>query len=219
MDSIADKLDQLRKQVRREWRAAPRPRATSRRKLSRRGRALQIAARIAGTAAIVALPFIAYVRSAVFFYRHSAPTWIALALAALVTLGIVALPTAAAWCLYSAVYLARVNAKSDAVHGYYSSVHPILRTALSTIILFDDDLVITDTRRVAADYPRMGLPVNERTLHFDQRDGYVHAVDLRTRGHNEFANRLAQLYFWSMGFSTLRHVGTADHLHVQLPFP
>jgi hypothetical protein len=26
-----------------------------------------------------------------------------------------------------------------------------------------------------------------------------------------------QLYFWSMGFSTLRHVGTADHLHVELP--
>jgi len=25
-----------------------------------------------------------------------------------------------------------------------------------------------------------------------------------------------QLYFWSMGFDTKRHVGTADHLHVEL---
>jgi len=30
-------------------------------------------------------------------------------------------------------------------------------------------------------------------------------------------NRLVQAYFWSMGFATLRHVGTADHLHVELP--
>jgi len=26
-----------------------------------------------------------------------------------------------------------------------------------------------------------------------------------------------QLYFHLMGFRTLRHVGTADHLHVELP--
>jgi hypothetical protein len=114
------------------------------------------------------------------------------------------------------VYLARVNTKTDDVHAYYSSVHPILRVALGTVILFDGDLVITDARRVAADYPRMGLPVNERTRHYVQGDGWVHAVDLRTRGHNEVANRLVQVYFWAMGFSTLRHVGTADHLHVQL---
>jgi len=29
-------------------------------------------------------------------------------------------------------------------------------------------------------------------------------------------NRLVQLYFVAMGFDTLRHVGTADHLHVEL---
>jgi len=32
-------------------------------------------------------------------------------------------------------------------------------------------------------------------------------------------NRLVQLYFWCLGFGTLRHVGTADHLHVELPVP
>ena len=190
---------------------------------------------------MLALPFVAYVRTSVAAYAHSGSTWLALFVGGLVTtatvallcvwlarrfqgrarvqrmLQWVALPTVVAWCVYSAVYLARVNAKSDDVHGYYSSVHPILRVALSTVILVDADLVITDTRRVAADYPRIGLPVNDRTMHYGQRDGWVHAVDLRTRGHNEVANRLVQFYFWSMGFSTLRHVGTADHLHVQLP--
>ena len=48
------------------------------------------------------------------------------------------------------------------------------------------------------------------------RESWVHAVDLRTRGRGVIRNRVVQLYFWSMGFSTLRHVGTADHLHVQL---
>jgi hypothetical protein len=41
-------------------------------------------------------------------------------------------------------------------------------------------------------------------------------VDLRTAGQGAVKNRLVQLYFWMMGFRTLRHVGTADHLHVQL---
>ena len=109
-----------------------------------------------------------------------------------------------------------MNAKSDEVHGYFLSVHPILRVALSTVILGDPDLVITDMTRVRADYGRMGLPVNDHTMHYVQRDGWVHAVDLRTQGRSEIVNRAVQLYFWGMGFSTLRHVGTADHLHVQL---
>ena len=190
--------------------------------------------------AAVALPFFVYVRASVYFYEHGATPWLAIAGSMLLTMGVVALygawlsrrfhgrarlamfarwvgvPLVAAWCLYAAFYLARVNAKSDEVHGYYSTVHPILRVALSTVILLDPDLVITDMARVPADYGRMGLPVNDRTKHYLQRDGWVHAVDLRTREHGAIANRLVQLYFWMMGFSTLRHVGTADHLHVQL---
>jgi len=54
-------------------------------------------------------------------------------------------------------------------------------------------------------------------LHYPQPDGYVHAIDLRTAGRGFVRNRLVQAYFWSMGFVTLRHVGTADHLHVELP--
>jgi len=243
MPSVTERLAELRKEVLRDFRAVPKPRATRRRKRTRGEWTRAVAVGTLRVTGIVALPFLAYVRSSVFFYQHSTPSYVALMLGALVTLGVVAaytvwfarrftgrakaermlrwvaLPTAAAWCLYSAIYLARVNAKSDAVHAYYSSVHPILRVALSTVILVDPDLVITDTRRVASDYGRMGLPVNERTLHFDQRDGWVHAVDLRTRERNELQNRFVQLYFWTMGFSTLRHVGTADHLHVQLRFP
>jgi len=129
----------------------------------------------------------------------------------------IALSVAAAWCGYTVLYLARVNAKTDQVRGYYRAVQPVLRAALGTAILVDPDIVITDMRRVPEDYARMGLPVNERTLHYRQKNGWVHAVDLRTRGRSAVKNRAVQLYFWSMGFRTLRHVGTADHLHVQLP--
>ena len=172
--------------------------------------------------------------------RVCASGWIAILLSAILTLGTVfatviliarrfrrrlrvptavkwaTLPVVFTWCAYAAFYLSRVNVKSDAVRAYYSSVHPILRVALSTIVLVDPDLVVTDMGRVPQDYRRMGLPVNDRTKHYRQADGWVHAVDLRTRGRGIIRNRLVQLYFWSMGFSTLRHVGTADHLHVEL---
>lgn len=185
--------------------------------------------------AVVALPFLVYVRASVYLYRHGAHPWIAIMVAALITCGIVsgfviliahrfrpvlkwaALPVVFTWCVYAAFYLSRVNVKSDDVRAYYSAVNPILRVALSTIVLIDPDLVVTDMGRVRADYRRMRLRVNDRTMHYVQPDGWVHAVDLRTRGRGRIRNRVVQLYFWSMGFSTLRHVGTADHLHVQLP--
>ncbi len=63
----------------------------------------------------------------------------------------------------------------------------------------------------------MGLPLYEGTLHFKQADGYAHAVDLRTLGHSAVRNFLMRGYCGVMGFRTLRHVGTADHLHVSLP--
>lgn len=118
---------------------------------------------------------------------------------------------------YTLVYLSSVNAKSERVRAYYASLHPLLRVALSTWILVDRDIVITDVARRPEDYAAMGLPVNDGTLHYRQRDGYAHAADLRTVGRGAVENRLVQLYFWSMGFDTLRHMGTADHLHVGLP--
>jgi len=129
----------------------------------------------------------------------------------------VAAPLVATWIVYGLLYIASANAKSPAVRESYRSVHPVLRMALATVILADEQLVVTDMIRTPSDYTKMGLPINDRTMHYRQPDGWVHAVDLRTEGQGMIRSRLVQLYFWSMGFSTLRHVGTADHLHVQLP--
>ena len=128
----------------------------------------------------------------------------------------VALPLVVFYCGYSLLYVASVHAKSEPVRAYYSSLHPLLRLALSTAILADRDVLITDTGRVPEDYGRMGLPVNTRTRHYKQADGWIHAVDLRTTDRGFLKSRGLQLYFWLMGFDTKRHVGTADHLHVEL---
>jgi len=128
----------------------------------------------------------------------------------------VALPLVVFYCGYSLVYLASVNAKSEPVRAYYRSVHPLLRLALSTLILVDRDMLITDSGRLPEDYGRMGLPTNSRTRHYKQADGWIHAVDLRTTGRGVIKNCGVQFYFWLMGFETRRHVGTADHLHVEL---
>ena len=103
--------------------------------------------------------------------------------------------------------------------SYPESLHPMLRLAASTFLLFDRQAVITDTQRTVGDYLAMGLPVNESSLHFKLEDRWVHALDLRTVGRSEWRNRVTAGYFRLMGFRTLRHVGTADHLHVSLPIP
>jgi len=91
--------------------------------------------------------------------------------------------------------------------------------ALSTAVLFDRDIVVTDTRRELDDYARMGLPPLDNSLHFPQQSGYVHAVDLRTIGRSRWRNLTTSVYFRVLGFRTLRHVGSADHLHVSLAPP
>ena len=128
----------------------------------------------------------------------------------------VALPLVLFYCGYSLLYIANVHAKSEPVRAYYTTLHPLLRLALSTVILVDREMLITDSGRQPDDYARMGLPVNNRTRHYVQADGWIHAVDLRTSGRGAIKNRGVQLYFWLMGFDTRRHVGTADHLHVEL---
>lgn len=238
--TVDARLAELRRHVRNELRPPVRraPRAAAR--ASAQGAWLLAALGALKVATIVVLPFYVYVRSSVYLYASGISPWVAVGLGALLTMGIVAtyaawisrrfsgraraskmarwisLAVAAAWCGYAVLYLARVNAKTAQVRSYYGAVHPVLRAALGTAILIDPDIVVTDMRRVAGDYARMGLPVNERTLHYRQRNGWVHAVDLRTRGRSAIRNRAVQLYFWSLGFKTLRHVGTADHLHVQL---
>lgn len=128
----------------------------------------------------------------------------------------VALPVVLFYCGYSLLYLASVNAKSEPVRAYYHSVHPLLRLGLSTLILVDHDMIVTDMGRVPDDYGRMGLPTISHSRHYKQADGWIHAVDLRTTGRGVIKNSGVQFYFWLMGFDTRRHVGTADHLHIEL---
>ena len=122
-----------------------------------------------------------------------------------------------AYCFYSILFISGANVKSAEVAGTYRALHPLLRLSVATLVVADSDLVVTDAARTIDDYARMGLPANERSLHFEQNSGYVHAVDLRTVGRSDLRNAAVVSFFRLMGFHTLRHVGTADHLHVSLP--
>ncbi len=236
-------LARLQSSALREWDRLVGALATARRDPRRLGPWTLQVVRLAAKIVVVALlPFLALVRVAVFLYEHEGwPTVLALAggtacTAAVVTaygawawhrltgqvrLALVgrriALPFVVAYSIYALVYLSSANAKSDRVRAYYASLHPLLRVGLSTLIVFDRDAVITDLARRPEDYKTMGLPPNDGSLHLVQRDGYTHAADLRTGGRGFLRNRLVQLYLWGLGFSTLRHTGTSDHLHVELP--
>ncbi len=191
---------------------------------------------------IALLPFVALVRSAVMLYaQRGLPTWLAIAAALGITAGIltayaglasllftgkvhlgaafkwIAIPLVTLYAGYTLVYLSSENAKSEEVRAYYRTLHPILRTAVATLILADRDLVITDMSRSPEQYRAMGLPTAEASAHYTQATGYVHAIDLRTIHRPAWRNWLVRSYFRLMGFQTLRHVGTADHLHVSLP--
>lgn len=117
---------------------------------------------------------------------------------------------------YTLFFLSGTNAKTTQIKGEYETVHPLLRTAIGSLILFDRDLVITDMSRIPEDYQDMGLSKKGKSLHFPQSDGYVHALDLRTNDRAEWRNTALKWYFELMGFNTLRHIGTGDHLHISL---
>lgn len=121
------------------------------------------------------------------------------------------------YCGYSGLFLLAGSVKSDGVKATYTSLHPSLRLALSTWMLADSRLVITEAERQPEDYARMGLQRNEASLHMVTSSGYLHAVDLRTTSRQEWRNFVTTIYFKAMGFGALRHPGTADHLHVSIP--
>jgi hypothetical protein len=130
-----------------------------------------------------------------------------------------ALVAVGGFCVYAIMYLAAGNAKTRSVQEEYSSTHPILRLGVSSFIIFDQGLVVTDMSRGFIDYEEMGLASKKKSLHYTQTDGYVHALDLRTNDRPEWRNQILEWYFWAMGFRTLRHTGTADHLHISLYTP
>lgn len=207
-----------------------------------RARARTWLTRVGVLLAAAVLPFYALVGASVLLYRFAGiPTWLALiGGAGMTTLVLLSYALAAAWrvsgvfrlppivwrgigaivlayALYTLLYVSSLNIKDVSLQREYRSLHPLLRLATSTFILVDRDVVITDMERISSDYERMGLPVYERSLHLEQRDGFAHAIDLRTLDRSEWRNLLMEAYFRAMGFRTLRHVGTADHLHVSLP--
>ena len=236
-------LDRLKKEAAREFKSQQRATRKRRRPPPTWGSIGRAAAAFAASAFVLgALPFFALIRGAVYLHaQRGVSTWLALGAGVLVTVAIVtaygvrlagkvrggppirlvavrfALPLVAFYAAYCLLYLSSTHFKSPEHRAYYRAIHPLLRVALATVVLFDRDVVITDVARKPEDYTRMGLPVNHGSLHLPQRDGYVRAVDLRTTGRGWIRNTLAVVYFRVMGFGTLRHVGTADHLHVSLP--
>ncbi|MEM1319991.1 MAG: hypothetical protein AAGG75_07010 [Bacteroidota bacterium] len=129
---------------------------------------------------------------------------------------IIALLVVGGYSLYGLLYLSNQNVKHDKISSTYTQLHPILRLSISTILYADRSLIITDAARQPEDYRKMGLPSKGRSLHYQQKNGYVHAIDVRTKGRSELRNRLLKLYFRLMGLNTLHHVGTDDHLHISL---
>jgi uncharacterized membrane protein len=211
-------------------------------KPKRRSYLLRFAVLLVSLLIVIVLPFAVLVRVSTYLYcQFDAQTWLAVAggvsatalvltfYSAVVSKKLtgkarvrvlakrVALPLVLAYCAYTLLYLSSVNAKSPEVREYYRSLHPLLRISVSTVILVDSDIVITDLQRRPEDYAAMGLPARQESLHYRQADGFVHAMDLRTIGRPEWRNSAVELYFRAAGLETLRHVGNADHLHVALP--
>ena len=197
---------------------------------------------------LVILPFFLLIRTSVFLYRETGlNTWLALGSGMAVTSVCLlfyvqyaykklfrkrrikkkvkkynlrlAAAVVVVYCVSALIYISGVNVTAQRIRTEYTALHPLLRIAVSSVVLVDTDLVITDMARTHGDYNRMGLQKMHRSLHYRQRDNYVHAVDLRTMGQAEWRNHCMIWYFQLMGFRTLRHVGTADHLHVSLPLP
>lgn len=190
------------------------------------------------------LPFIILIRGAVFLYlTYDWPSWLALlggAAGAILSLviyfsffygrvtgklgdvgsfkrrSVIAGLLVFGYCIHGLFFLSQSNTKGVKVRDGYAKVHPILRMGTSTLAYLDTDLIITDTDRIPEDYRKMGLPSKRRSLHYRQSNGFVHAIDIRTKGHGKIRNTMLNVYFKMMGFNTLRHVGTADHLHVSL---
>ncbi len=197
-------------------------------------------------ALVIGLPFFVLIRSSVWLYTsREMSTWLAFSSAAGMTfvllliymivlfsvlfgakhissksLKIKAFLVVLMLAAYSFLTMANIklkNTKSDEVRKEFRSLHPILRLGVGSMMVLDRSAIVTDFSRKASDYDAMGLKRLKNSLHYKQKDGYVHAMDLRTLGRSAFRNWVVEKYFRLMGFKTLRHGGTADHLHISLP--
>jgi hypothetical protein len=123
----------------------------------------------------------------------------------------------AVYSLHGILFFSSSNLKNPALKSEINGLHPILRLGMSTLVYIDNDLIITDATRAPEDYKKMGLPTKRASLHYTQESSnYAHAVDIHTKNRGEWKNFLVKKYFDLLGFNTLRHGGTADHLHVSI---
>ncbi len=193
---------------------------------------------------LVTLPFSLLIRGAVWLhYAEGYNSWVALAGGVLMTtivlfiyftflyesftgnigkikgitkrLGVI-LVLVFGFALHSIAFISSDNTKTSEVKKEYRKLHPILRLGVSTLFIFDKKGIITDAARLPEDYRKMGLKRKRNSLHYRQKDGYAYAIDIRTKGRSELRNLIVILSFRLMGFKTLRHFGTADHLHVSM---
>ena len=193
---------------------------------------------------IITLPFLALLRGATFLHgRYDLGPWISIlggvlvaglvltlymtfvyekfansigGIRALKTRGLFAVMVLGGFCIQGIFFVSSSNLKYPGLAKEMRQLHPILRLSLATIVLLDKQLIVTDASRLPEDYKKMGLPSKKASLHYRQKDGYAYAVDLRTKYRSGIRNSLIQNYFRIMGFRTLRHGGTADHLHISL---
>lgn len=190
---------------------------------------------------LLSLPFISLVRGAVYLYEHqNYGSWNSIFGAAIVTTFLLiiymlffygritgkvgslkrklwlAMILVIGYGVHALYFFSDQNAKHASVQKEFTSLHPILRLSISTIIHLDEGLIMTDANRQPEDYRKMGLKSKRNSLHYKQKNGYVHAFDIRVKNRSWIRNGLLQLYFKAMGFNTLRHGGTGDHLHVSL---
>lgn len=120
------------------------------------------------------------------------------------------------FAIQAVVFINNKNLKAPEIKKEYASLHPLLKLGVSTIVLIDKSLIVTDASRVPEDYTKMGLKKKGQSLHYKQKDGFSYAIDLRTNDRSEFRNQLLAMYFGAMGFNIKRHIGTADHLHISM---
>ncbi len=193
---------------------------------------------------VIVLPFFLLIRGSIFIHaNYNLGAWISLAGGAILTALILfiymtfiyrrftkkfgdsdnlqrrslfSIALVGVYCAYGLFFISAGNMKSPALKKEITEMHPILRMGISTFILIDKKMIITDASRVPEDYKKMGLKTANNSLHYKQKDGYAYAIDLRTNGRNESRNKMMEFYFNALGFKTLRHIGTGDHLHVSL---
>ncbi len=194
---------------------------------------------------LLLLPFLVLIRASVFFHDHYfASPWISLLSGLVLTAfllflyftffygrltgqfgniesirrrALIALLLVAVYALHGVLFIKSKNLKTSSLKNEFLEVHPVLRLSVSTLIWIDPSLLLTDASREIEDYDSMGLKRNKNSLHLKQKtSNYVHAIDIRTKGRSEWKNKSLEYYFWAMGFNTIRHKGTADHLHISI---